>query len=172
MEKELIIKNLFIYDDRQFVIPSFQRAYSWEEKQFKQFLDDIKEQNPDKDYFLGHFLFGNDDGNKNRYFVIDGQQRLTTVVIFFGCLYSILKERIEKGVKIIDEDGVEFDLDRMKDIYLQRRKNRKLKTVDYDDNYFDNLVIQGNFSEVPNTKQNTESKERIRNAWDNFNRIM
>jgi uncharacterized protein with ParB-like and HNH nuclease domain len=97
MERQSTIKKLFHEEGIHFSIPPYQRAYSWEydkdKKQVQQFIIDIKEQNPNKKYFLGHFLFEKDEINENKYWVIDGQQRLTTVVIFFSCLIRELEER-------------------------------------------------------------------------------
>ena len=49
------IQTLFCVRNRRFVIPEYQRAYSWEERQLKQFVEDLQEAG-DK-YYLGHFLF-------------------------------------------------------------------------------------------------------------------
>jgi len=74
-------------------IPAYQRAYSWEKKQCAQFLDDLLEQKG-KRYYLGQFLF---EKEENTLFVVDGQQRLTTTVLF---LSAIAKIRIGKGLDI------------------------------------------------------------------------
>ena len=55
MQPKLTIKQLFNDEEIHFRIPTYQRAYSWGDTQVKQFLDDIKEQNPEKKYFLGIF---------------------------------------------------------------------------------------------------------------------
>ena len=69
-------------------IPAYQRAYSWGKKQVKQFYDDLLEQNG-KNYYLGHLLF---ERNGNTLFIVDGQQRLTTAVIFLAALAKTLKD--------------------------------------------------------------------------------
>lgn len=71
-------------------IPAYQRAYSWEKKQCTQFLEDLLEQKGKK-YYLGQFLFEKDG---NTLFIIDGQQRLTTTILF---LSAIAKIKILKG---------------------------------------------------------------------------
>jgi len=50
------IKELFS-GVKIFCIPQYQRAYAWEEKQLKDFLDDLKNQRLDKNYFFGTLLF-------------------------------------------------------------------------------------------------------------------
>jgi uncharacterized protein with ParB-like and HNH nuclease domain len=96
-------------------IPAYQRAYSWEEKHCSQFFEDLLEQNGKK-YYLGQFLF---EKNGNTLFIIDGQQRLTTTVIFMSAIAKILHEKradtesirktyLTDGFKTIDDDQIIF----------------------------------------------------------------
>lgn len=85
---ESTINKLFDSKNRKFEIPSYQRAYSWEDKQINQFIEDLK--NSGNQYYLGHYLF--EKNEENTLYVIDGQQRLTTCVIFF----SVIKKELEK----------------------------------------------------------------------------
>lgn len=168
MDRESIIRKLFVDTDVQFAIPPYQRAYSWEkDKQIKQFITDLKEQNPKKKYFLGHFLFEKDEFNENKYWVIDGQQRLTSIVIFFSSLIKCLEDREKLGEKIIDGNNDCIELWRVREVYLCIGKKRKFKTVDYDDNYFENLIINANQEIVADT----DSKKKIHEAWEYFNEI-
>lgn len=89
----LNIQKLFDAKNRQFEIPAYQRAYSWEEKQIKQFIEDLK--TATTHYYLGHFLF--ETSANNTLLIIDGQQRLTTCVIFFSSLKNELTNRKQKG---------------------------------------------------------------------------
>ena len=85
------IKELFSeYDNIE--IPPYQRAYSWYEKQWDQFLDDLNEQRDTNKYYLGQFIFEKEKPD-TPFFVIDGQQRLTTILIFL----SVAVEYLEKN---------------------------------------------------------------------------
>lgn len=66
-------------------IPAYQRAYSWEHRQCSQFLEDLLEQKG-KRYYLGQFLFEKDG---RTLFIIDGQQRLTTTILFLSAIAKI-----------------------------------------------------------------------------------
>ncbi len=90
------IKLLF-NSGSQFSIPRFQREYSWDKKNYQEFIDDMLncltlENNELKNtsYFLGTMLFIGDFVDKNRVdkyiHVVDGQQRLTTFLIFLKVL--------------------------------------------------------------------------------------
>lgn len=71
----ITLKELFRKKD-QFVIPAYQRAYSWQRQQRIQFIEDIKETKAH--YYLGHYLFEKNADNPDEYSTIDGQQRMTT----------------------------------------------------------------------------------------------
>ena len=106
MDNQTTIGRLFGEDMITFVIPSYQRAYSWRVGkdgrvgQVDMFLNDIIDQPDNSSYFLGHYLFEKTQGN--RYELIDGQQRLTTTVIFMSCLVKELRKRkiVNTSVKI------------------------------------------------------------------------
>lgn len=86
----------------RFVIPSFQRGYRWEEKQVTDLLEDIKQFANDEDltsdsYFLQPVVVkairSNIDGQDlEEYEVLDGQQRLTTMLLLLKRLMKRLGE--------------------------------------------------------------------------------
>ena len=72
---------------RNLEIPFFQRNYVWDEKEWERFLDDMQHISATKrPYFLGSVILkqqptpSNSDEKRT---IIDGQQRLTTLNIFF-----------------------------------------------------------------------------------------
>ncbi|MDR1780961.1 MAG: DUF262 domain-containing protein [Tannerella sp.] len=81
-----------------FVIPSFQRGYRWEEKQVIDLLEDIKQFANDDNvkndsYFLQPVVVrACKYNNKNAYEVLDGQQRLTTMLLLLKRLMKRLGE--------------------------------------------------------------------------------
>ncbi|MDR1130331.1 MAG: DUF262 domain-containing HNH endonuclease family protein [Prevotellaceae bacterium] len=172
MERQWTIKKLFHEEDIRFAIPAYQRAYSWEwdndKKQVKQFIIDIKEQNPQKKYFFGHFLFEKDEHKENRYWVIDGQQRLTTIVIFMSCLIRELEKREKAGEIINDEDGETVDIWRVKELYIRLKKDYKFETVAYDNPFFKSFVYEDN----KNIVEHSSSEKRIKKAKKEFEKIL
>lgn len=85
---------------RQHVIPRYQREYSWEkDEQVSEFWEDLLKQinfneSPItvKDYFIGSLVLIGDDSKDTIFFVIDGQQRITTITILLSVLCEIGKE--------------------------------------------------------------------------------
>ncbi|WQW64228.1 DUF262 and DUF1524 domain-containing protein [Helicobacter pylori] len=84
----------------QFVIPIYQRLYSWKKEQCKQLWDDIiKIGGNDKmnGHFIGSILYvldGNTHSN-NPLLIIDGQQRHTTITLLFIALRDHLNDEDE-----------------------------------------------------------------------------
>ncbi len=91
----------------QFVIPIYQRLYSWKKEQCKQLWDDIiKIGGDDKmnGHFIGSILYVLDGikHSKNPLFIIDGQQRLTTITLLFIALRDHLSDEVKR--KEIEND--------------------------------------------------------------------
>lgn len=90
------IKKLFEDKKSDFLIPDYQRPYAWTDLECQTLWDDIFEFafpgddvskfNSDEEYYLGPIVtFKNDDGKKE---IIDGQQRLTTLMLLLRAFYS------------------------------------------------------------------------------------
>lgn len=86
------IKNLFVNDD-VYVVPVYQRPYSWTNEQCIQLYNDIADAYVnEQDYFVGNLVFAranNDESNPN---IIDGQQRIITLWLFLKALSLLLPE--------------------------------------------------------------------------------
>ncbi|GAA9853472.1 hypothetical protein VN0607_10170 [Helicobacter pylori] len=87
--------------EKQFVIPIYQRVYSWEKEQCKQLWDDtIKIGGDDKmdGHFIGSIVFVHDgiySTSHNELLIIDGQQRLTTITLLLTALRDHLNDEDE-----------------------------------------------------------------------------
>lgn len=81
-------KTLFSEAGVRYVIPRYQRAYAWEEKEIEQLIDDICDDNdPKRDYCIGSLIVARRKaGDGVEYEIIDGQQRLTTIYLLLQCL--------------------------------------------------------------------------------------
>ena len=66
-----------------FVIPRFQRPYSWDEDNIEDFWNDVAGTTA-QDYFIGSMVVYED--GQNTFGVVDGQQRLTTIMVFLCAL--------------------------------------------------------------------------------------
>ncbi len=94
--------------EKQFVIPVYQRVYSWEKEQCKQLWDDIvKTGGSDQieGHFIGSIVFVHDGiytTGHNELLIIDGQQRLTTITLLLTALRNHLSDEVKR--KEIEDD--------------------------------------------------------------------
>lgn len=89
---EVCINDIF-NGARLIEVPFYQRAYVWKEEQWERFLTDMEYVSDTKrHYFLGSIILKNGetpnmtDAFSSRKIIIDGQQRLTTLILFFKVL--------------------------------------------------------------------------------------
>ena len=103
----------FLDSTKQFILPIFQRRYSWEKRHCEQLWDDVLRVGKNEDipsHFLGSIVsIGDGSPTVPQFLVIDGQQRLTTLSL----LLSALGRAIE--VKNID---IRIDRSRLEGYYL------------------------------------------------------
>lgn len=86
------LMDLFTTRDK-YIIPTYQRPYSWEyEECLKLYSDIIDAYNDRKDYFLGNVIISRSKRDANRPQVVDGQQRLTTLWLVFKALSVLLPD--------------------------------------------------------------------------------
>lgn len=95
--------------NKRYIIPRYQREYSWTKKEASCLLNDlisnIKKHGVGKNpYFLGIILLDGKFSNQTCYTlkIIDGQQRLTTITILLHCLWELLKDKNSDVSKKID----------------------------------------------------------------------
>lgn len=146
-------------------VPNYQRAYSWEtpfensriKTHTDVFLSDLEEYNKSKvktSYYFGHFLY--EERADKSYAIIDGQQRLTTIVIFLSALFVELKKHREL---------TEYEMECFEDM-IKRNSTYRFSTVGYDSQLFRDYVVDQ--TRMHKNGLDTESAKRIVNAFDYF----
>lgn len=83
----------------RYEIPKFQRDYTWEYEQWDDLWQDIKMliTNEEKEHYLGYLVL--QTSNNKNYFIIDGQQRLTTLSILILTVLKCLNDLVESNVE-------------------------------------------------------------------------
>lgn len=131
------LKNIF--KDRIFKIPDYQRGYAWTTRQLKDFWEDVVNLTPERFHYtgllslkkVGKTIWANwneerwliEDRGFKPFHVVDGQQRLTTFVIFIQAITELLRD-ISGNKEKKDEDiylGT-FSLKTIKEEYLLVQK--------------------------------------------------
>src|SRR5438309_410318 len=93
-------------------IPRFQRPYDWTSENISDFWNDLSE-NHDNDYFMGSIVVYRDSKDKKLLYVVDGQQRLTTLTVFLTALRDAfvaqgdqnLAAALQGYVQTVDDDN-------------------------------------------------------------------
>lgn len=135
---------------RIFNIPIYQRSYSWDIDNLQDFLNDLVNQYKDRKYFLGSFLF-HINGIREEFTVIDivdGQQRLTTFIIF---IQTLIKKLIKKNSLIVSQ--------RTQRIFIKDDDVYKLELSNEDTAFLHNYIL----SDYPfdKIKTNTPSQSLL-----------
>ena len=79
------VRELLTNSYNFYIIPEYQRPYKWKEDNINKLIKDIKESMETGEYFIGSIiLVKNSDG----YHVIDGQQRLITLILILSAIYK------------------------------------------------------------------------------------
>ncbi|MFC0778220.1 DUF262 domain-containing protein [Flavobacterium sp. HJSW_4] len=152
------ILGLFDSSQKSFLIPVYQRAYSWEKEEWNVFLNDLLEQiEGNNNYFYGNILLETIKKDVT-YEIIDGQQRITTLSIFIRAILNILKSR-NKDILL-----KEFDFATKENIFLKNGGNIKLRPVEYDRACYDAIIID-NKSDF---QTSSPSQKRIKGGKKHF----
>ena len=156
------LKDLF-NGDRIFNVPKYQRAYAWRDENLEYFLDDLINQRGDKDYFLGTLLF-HQKGNRGEYEIIDivdGQQRLTTIIIFMKVIIELLKYKES-----------ELITNKTYYRYIYDGENYKLELENEDSAFLHNTIFNENKVnfETPSQKRLTEAKQYFKKELSKFDK--
>lgn len=163
------IYSIDSYLKYKYYIPNYQREYSWEESELDDFWDDLEatiknaNSNAENDdvHFFGQIVIHNDTRNQKKY-IIDGQQRTITSIIFLRTLQLAF-------LKIYNEFGIEEANQYNSDIsssYMYSFGSYNLTLGDSDNNYFQDNIQKGT---LENCKQDkVKAHERMRKAFQKF----
>lgn len=118
MQTELVTLSK-AFTENLFRIPDYQRGYSWGEKQLKEFWADLEQLEPGKNHYTGVLTLEDvpratyekwdDDAwiiqskSFKPYFVVDGQQRLTTVIILVMAIIEKVGPQANLNYDSIDD---------------------------------------------------------------------
>ncbi|KQE33696.1 DUF262 domain-containing protein, partial [Acinetobacter nosocomialis] len=126
--------------DKRFIIPVYQRNYSWQNKHCAQLLNDLKGliKKPDAPHFFGSIVSSHMQGGKREDFlIIDGQQRLTTISILLIAIVDLLKHKkvTPKDDRLIEK----ITKKHLVDEYQEDQRKIRLKPIKDDCKAFDAL---------------------------------
>ena len=152
------IKLNALFKSFWFNIPEYQRNYVWQSDQINELLDDLEFafiNHPDDEYFLGSLvLHKKKDTEYNEYDVLDGQQRLTTIILLLAVIRDITdnKKLSKTCERYIYQEENPFDSIPAK---IKISYNIRESVKDFLDNY---VKKRGLIDKIENLDKLTESK--------------
>lgn len=115
-------KNIFD-TDMEYIIPLYQRAYAWEDKQLTQLVEDIEDVASDANYYIGALIVSK-QGDK--YEVVDGQQRLTSLYLLLNCLGVDVKDTLTFACR----DKSNYTLRNIKELLQENRSKLDMDRIE------------------------------------------
>ena len=113
----------------KFIIPKFQRDYSWDVEQWDDLWQDIEAMLEEKsDHYMGYLVLQSSNGKDS--LIIDGQQRFTTITIIILASIKAIQKLIEKGEEVTENEQ-----------RIKTLKNTYIGNVDPVSLEYDNILV-------------------------------
>ncbi len=146
-----------------YVIPKFQRDYSWESEHWDDLWQDLEDLYTDREnaHYMGYLVLQTTDQKEHK--IIDGQQRITTM--------SLLIIAILKHLKVLEENSIDSDKNKIRREQLQNSyigyldpvtlvPKNKLKLNRNNDNFYRAYIVP--MGHIP--QRNTNASEKLMRA--------
>lgn len=126
----LKVRNFF--NGRFFEIPKYQRGYAWDKRNVRDLFDDIFESGETlSSHYIGTFVLSKHPFGEDHFYVVDGQQRITTIALI-----------INEAIKYLSEPDAAF----YRRFYIAEKDDSgekelfRLRTLGKDNDYFSSLL--------------------------------
>lgn len=170
------IEDLFRY--RFYTIPDFQRDYVWKAENINDLFSDIRDETnqlkanlEEGKYFLGNVvLIGDWESNRGSFTVIDGQQRITTLMLIFKILEQEIKEKDPNT-----NPRVIMSIQDMYGHYEEDNENYKVRLNHEKELSYSKLFkeyIKGEVDKAKDLKIESESERNIREVYSTISDIL
>ena len=168
---KLLINEILANNSFQLMVPVYQRNYEWDIPYCEElFVDLCKMSKVQKNYFLGTFLFKEQKGKSNaslktRIWIIDGQQRITTIYALIFAIKKVFSDNAEI-VKWCDSKLFNDVPDEKKQAKL------KLKLIKTDNKVLDSFIFDNaggeqNQNSDDSSDDNSELEDNEQKESDN-----
>ncbi|KRM24208.1 hypothetical protein FC90_GL000685 [Latilactobacillus graminis DSM 20719] len=155
----------------EYVIPRFQREYSWEDNELLALLEDVVANiaigNNKKldvgNYFIGSLVLVDNRQSSKQLLVVDGQQRLTTITILFSVLTQLFDEQKKEVLSDQVHEYVEFQNNDGAPVFRLRNESPKP---------FFQTRIQSKVDKRDQRDPETEEEVRLLNAYKYYQDVL
>ncbi len=132
------IKIKDFFNGRFFEIPKYQRGYAWEVQNIRDLFDDIIESiESNSNHYVGTIVLSKSIGDDEKFYVVDGQQRTTTITLIISSLINKLSEK---------------DASYYERFYLKEDQRYRITPLNRDHQFFIQL-LEGAIGEPQNKSQ-------------------
>lgn len=173
--KRMIVSDILSKDNQQFVVPIYQREYKWTPAECIRIVKDIINcGNSGKEHFIGSIVYQYTKFNMAdmKLYLVDGQQRLTTIMLITKALNLIASELKD------DDDNADYVFSKTKRIlYIDaddKSRGFSLYPSENDRDVFNYIISSKKYDDVVNStmipKENymlnnfTEAYSMLKNA--------
>ena len=184
--KQYPIGQLLDYTQIQgFIVPDFQRTYTWKVEHCIQLWEDIYEayriakkqrRGDGYKYFLGSIIVYPDRDNKQEMTIIDGQQRITTLLLLLRAIYTSMNRKLQDAITDELVNGLKERLKELEQLLFNPQTNifdtgidkatpRLTRRNIVGEDYFAIIMKSGRYTE---DEDSNYSPERI---YNEYNRI-
>ena len=123
-ELRILSEDGNIFDTEiEYIISLYQRAYAWEDKQLTQLIEDILDVSEEANYYIGSLIVSK---QHDKYEVVDGQQRLTSLYLLLSCLGIEVKPTLTFACR----DKSNYTLRNIDELLLENRSNIDMDRVE------------------------------------------
>jgi len=132
------IKIKDFFNGRFFEIPKYQRGYAWEVQNIRELFDDVVESiDSNSNHYIGTIVLSKSDDDDEKFYVVDGQQRITTITLIIRALINELTAK----------DSAYYER-----FYIKEDERYRLCPLSRDKMFFTN-ILESNIKEPENKSQ-------------------
>lgn len=139
------LKVVELFKNDLYRVPVYQRGYDWEQIEIERLLQDIMD-NKNNVYYIGTLIVSRTSEDNNRYDIIDGQQRLTTLFLLFHRLGMEINNKLDYEIRENDKQFM-FNIE------------KKFEQKDEDSNLSIGYKYINNYFKINNIDKDTFKKQ-------------
>lgn len=158
---QFITLNTIIGNGKSYQVPIYQRDYSWDKDDWEDLWNDIAEIPLDKTHYLGYLVLQPIKDGEESFWIIDGQQRLTTLSILALAITALLDKWSKEN---IDTEDNKIRFEKITERYLgnyslsKLNLDPKLKLNRNNDDYYKSWLLK---LRAPSTLSKLKPSQRL-----------
>lgn len=158
---QFITLNTIIGNGKSYQVPIYQRDYSWDKDDWEDLWNDIAEIPIDKTHYLGYLVLQPIKDGEESFWIIDGQQRLTTLSILTLAITALLDKWSKEN---IDTEDNKIRFEKITERYLgnyslsKLNLDPKLKLNRNNDDYYKSWLLK---LRTPSTLSKLKPSQRL-----------